>query len=126
MTIIKSATSVEIDGRDFGCVADTIANNPKRASDVQRALVTFLAEKDAALAALTAEFAAYREAAGKAATAIKAVITDPTKDDAVTVATITQIVAYGEREANKTANERELEAAQAALATVQAKIAELS
>lgn len=85
-------------------------------------ITALTAERDT----ITTEFAAYREAAGKAATAIKAVISDPTKDDAATVTDIAQIVAFGESEANKTARERDLEAAQSQLAAAQARVKELS
>ena len=76
--------------------------------------------------AVIAEFAAYKEAAGRGATAIRAVISDPTKDDATTVAAITQIVTIGETEANKTQRERELEAAIAERDAAEAKVKELS
>ena len=41
MTRIESPHSVKVDGKDFGAVADCIANNPQLASDIQRALVAY-------------------------------------------------------------------------------------
>jgi aspartate aminotransferase-like enzyme len=36
--IVKDPSSVTVDGKSFGAVADTIANNPNLAADIQRAL----------------------------------------------------------------------------------------
>jgi hypothetical protein len=41
MTTIDSPGSVLVDGKHYGAVADTIANNPQLASDIQRALVAY-------------------------------------------------------------------------------------
>jgi hypothetical protein len=47
MITLESPHSVLVDGKHYGAVADTIANNPQLASDIQRALVAY----DAALRA---------------------------------------------------------------------------
>lgn len=54
IVIVKSATSVTVDGVDFGKPADAIANNKKLASAIQIALEKWAAEKDAAHAAALA------------------------------------------------------------------------
>ena len=48
MTRIESPHSVNVNGKDFGAVADCIANNPQLASDIQRALVAYDDEQKAA------------------------------------------------------------------------------
>ena len=41
MITLESPHSVLVDGKHYGAVADTIANNPQLASDIQRALVAY-------------------------------------------------------------------------------------
>ena len=41
MINIESPHSVLVDGKHYGAVCDTIANNPQLASDIQRALVAY-------------------------------------------------------------------------------------
>ena len=41
MITLESPHSVLVDGNHYGAVADTIANNPQLASDIQRALVAY-------------------------------------------------------------------------------------
>ena len=51
---ITTVAAVLVDGKNYGSVADTIANNRQLAPDVQRALVAYEAERAAALATLSA------------------------------------------------------------------------
>ena len=55
MTRIESPHSVKVNGKDFGAVADCIANNPQLASDIQRALVAYDDAQRAAHAAALEE-----------------------------------------------------------------------
>lgn len=69
-TRIESPHSVKVDGKDFGAVADAIANNPQIASDIQRALVAYdeeqkAAHADALKAALDKRDAEHAEALAK-------------------------------------------------------------
>lgn len=116
-------------GQLLGChVIDTHGADARPITPVDLAALapainaSAIAQRDA----ITAEFAAYKDAASKAATAIKSVITDPSIDDAGTVSAIAQLVESGERNANSTQRERELSEAQAALVAAQEKIAALN
>ena len=51
MITLESPHSVNVDGKHYGAVADTIANNPQLASDIQRALVAYDEAQKAAHAA---------------------------------------------------------------------------
>ena len=64
--VINSPTSVVVDGVDNGAVADCIANNPAIASDVQNALVDFVATKDAATQAVVDDYNGYKGVAQNA------------------------------------------------------------
>ena len=64
--VINSPTSVVVDGVDNGAVADCIANNPDIASDVQNALVAFVATKDAATQAVVDDYNGYKAVAQNA------------------------------------------------------------
>ena len=55
MITIESPHSVLVDGKHYGAVADTIANNPQLASDIQRALVAYDDAQRAAHAAALEE-----------------------------------------------------------------------
>lgn len=73
MITIESPHSVLVDGKHYGAVADTIANHPQLASDIQRALVDYdkgvRDSHSAQIAALEAAHAsALKDAAAAAAT----------------------------------------------------------
>jgi len=55
MITLESPHSVLVDGKHYGAVADTIANNPQLASDIQRALVAYADALRAAHAAALEE-----------------------------------------------------------------------
>jgi hypothetical protein len=55
MITLESPHSVLVDGKHYGAVADTIANNPQLASDIQRALVAYDDAQRAAHAAALEE-----------------------------------------------------------------------
>lgn len=70
MTTIDSPGSVLVDGKHYGAVADTIANNPQLASDIQLALVAYddaqkAAHADALKTALKKLTAEHTEALAK-------------------------------------------------------------
>ena len=58
MINIESPHSVLVDGKHYGAVCDTIANNPQLASDIQRALVAY---DEALRAAHAAQIAALKQ-----------------------------------------------------------------
>ena len=120
------AAHAEVVAKRDAAHAEVVATMKAEQANIVAEAKIALDAASAKTAAVVAEHEAYKAAAGKAASAIHSVIADTTKDDSVTVATITQILQYGEREANKTARERELEAAKATLEAAQAKVDELS
>ena len=122
----RDAAHAEVVAKRDAAHAEVVATMKAEQANIVAEAKIALDAASAKTAAVVAEHEAYKAAAGKAASAIHSVIADTTKDDSVTVATITQILQYGEREANKTARERELEAAKATLEAAQAKVDELS
>jgi hypothetical protein len=53
--IVQSSQVVLVDGQNYGKVCDTIANNPKLASDVQIALEAWVAGEAEKLSVITAD-----------------------------------------------------------------------
>lgn len=141
--LIEDISNVIIDGKNCNDAFAACREKPEIAAEIESACVFWsmsrtsdvqnLLSKTAAaaadadtitalkteLAASKAEFTAYKEAASKGADMIYAVISDSTVDDATTVATITQIVAYAAKVANATAVEREIAALDAEIADAQ-------
>lgn len=124
---IKSASDVRVDGKSFGAVADTIANNPKLASAVQRALVVWeaglasQAKADADAAKASADTAlATKDAQVKAAANVQAMA------DSFVARTKAAIAAGDLVTAGKIVAEAETPAKEKEKATLDKQIADLN
>ena len=78
VVVVVSATSVTVDGVNFGKPADTIANNPQLASAIQLALEKYDADRSAALAAAEAKVTAAEAKRAAVVTAMEAAATQTT------------------------------------------------
>ena len=110
--IIQSPTAVFVDGENYGKVADTIANNKQLASDIQIALEAWAQEKETTLSEITADRDRLAALLADASAAF----------DAGDIAKLTAM----REDAQKTENEKKLQAALAKKAEAESEIAALA
>lgn len=119
---VKSPTEVLVDGSHYGVVADTIVNNPKLASDIQRALEEWQAGVDAEKAATKKALDDLKSFSTNLVSQAKAALSDDKLSNQERKSILAAIVA----EAEKPALDRERDALTAQRAALDAKIRALS